>query len=177
MNYLIYQVKNKRGKIEISSNIHLHTSVIFQGKGKLILDDDVTLGIELGGSPKQPILLQPRGSESIIIIGKGTFIANGTDIIAKEKISIGANCLIGARTTIIDSDFHGINVSKRNTSGETKSVFIDNNVWLGIGVTILKGVNIGYGAIVGAGTVVTKDIPNFAIVIGNPMKIIGYANE
>jgi len=177
MNYLIYQVEKNRGNIETSRNIHLNTSVLFQGKGILILDDDVTFGYELGGSPKQPILLQPRDMESKIIIGKGTTIVNGTEIIAKEKISIGANCLSGARTTIIDSDFHGINVSKRNTSGETKSVFIDNNVWLGIGVTILKGVNIGYGAIVGAGTVVAKDIPNFAIVIGNPMKIIGYANE
>ena len=54
------------------------------------------------------------------------------------------------------------------------SIIIENDGWISANATILKGVNIGNGAVVGAGSVVTKDIPEFAIVVGNPAKVVKY---
>ncbi len=59
----------------------------------------------------------------------------------------------------------------------TKPVVIEDDVWIGSRVTILKNVRIGSGAIIGAGSVVTKDVPQLAIVGGNPAKVIRYRNE
>jgi acetyltransferase-like isoleucine patch superfamily enzyme len=57
-----------------------------------------------------------------------------------------------------------------------KKITIEDDVWIGANVTVLKGINIGTGAVVAAGSVVTKDVPNFAIVAGNPAKVIKIRN-
>lgn len=161
------------GEICVGNKIQVHQKVIFQGKGKVHLDDGVALGYAIGGSPTLPILLQPRNQNSIIEIGKNSALVNGTEIIACEKVVIGKNCRIGARCTIIDSDFHGISPDSRSTSGLVYPVIIGNNVWIGLSVLILKGVNVGNDAIIGAGCVVTKNISDGDIVVGNPMRVIG----
>jgi len=161
------------GKIKSKGVLLINQKLIFQGKGLLQLGERVSLGYKLGGAPSLPILFQPRNPESIISIGKGTTIVNGSEFIAHEKILIGENCLIGARCIILDSDFHGIKVNERKNSGYTKPVFIGNNVWIGINVIILKGVTIGDDVVIGAGSVVAKDIQSGSIAVGNPINIIG----
>ena len=69
---------------------------------------------------------------------------------------------------ITDSDWH----SDDPRTGIDKPIIIDNNVWLGYGVKVLKGVHIGENTLIGAGSIVTKDIPANVIAAGNPCKII-----
>ena len=113
-----------------------------------------------------------------IIIGNGCEIGEGTHITCANGITIGNNFLTGRRCTITDNS-HGTStiedvklppLSRQITSKGT--VNIGNNVWLGDNVVVLPGVNIGDGAIVGASSVVSKDIPSYTVACGNPAKVL-----
>lgn len=99
---------------------------------------------------------------------------------AIQSVKIGDNCLLASRIYISDHDhgkFSGENQSLPNELQSNKSlnvepVVIENNVWIGEGVFILKGVRIGANSIVGAGSVVTKSVPESSIVVGVPAKVI-----
>ncbi len=93
---------------------------------------------------------------------------SGTVLGAFKSITIGSNVLCGANTLITDGDWH----IKDSRAGEPAAVIIGDNVWLGEGVKVLKGVCIGENSVIGAGSVVTKSIPANVIAGGNPCKII-----
>ncbi len=96
------------------------------------------------------------------------------------KVVIGENVMMGPDCVIYTSN-HSFSRTDipMNQQGFSKEepVIIDDDVWIGGRVTILPGVHIGTGVIVGAGAIVTKNIPEYAIVGGNPAKIIRYRNE
>lgn len=115
--------------------------------------------------------LRPKAK---IVIGKGTGISCSS-IIATKGIFIGENVNIGAGCCIIDSDFHPIDLLERRDStnwGLSKEIYIQNDVWLGAEVMVLKGVTIGQGAVVAARSLVMKDVPAFTMVAGSPAKIV-----
>lgn len=103
-------------------------------------------------------------------IGARTFINSGVSICAQQSVTIGENCAIGNYSLIMDSDFHSPEDHTR--SPEARPVVLENDVWLGARVTVLKGVTIGRGAVVAAGAVVTKDVPARALVGGVPARLI-----
>lgn len=90
------------------------------------------------------------------------------------EIRIGNNVKIGANCYITDSDFHCIEPDKRNAScfERDKPVIIEDNVWIGLNCIILKGVTIGENSIIGAGSVVTKNVDPDSIYAGNPAHFI-----
>ena len=94
-------------------------------------------------------------------------------IFSKSNISIGKDCLIAASCYLVDN-VHGTDLGSliREQPMFTAPIVIGNDVWLGTGVVITKGVNIGDGAVVAAGSVVTKDIPPNTIFGGVPAKFI-----
>jgi len=103
---------------------------------------------------------------------------SSTAIVCCEKISIGNNVKIGGNVAIYDTDFHSLDVSERTKIDEdltlrvNSPVVIEDNVFIGAHSTILKGVTIGENAIIGAGAIVTKDVPPNEIWGGNPAKVI-----
>jgi len=101
-------------------------------------------------------------------LGSGFFNSN-VKIRCKDKIKIGKEVAISHDVTIMDSDAHNINFEGYQM---TKPIIIGNNVWIGSRALILKGVNIGDGAIIAAGAVVTKDVPPYTLVAGVPAKVI-----
>ncbi|WP_302048294.1 acyltransferase [Megamonas funiformis] len=135
-----------------------------------------------------------ESNEGYIKIGKRTFINIGTNLISRSKIIIGDDVTIGWGTYIYDHNSHSLNYmdrindikaqredyfAKRNliyskdwSTVNTKPIIIKDKAWIGFNVIILKGVTIGEGAIVGAGAVVTKDVPAYAVVAGNPAKVV-----
>lgn len=110
-----------------------------------------------------------------ITLGKNVFINACCRFQDQGGITIGDNSLIGHNVTIatLNHDFN----PKNRASLNPKPVIIGNNVWVGSDSTILPGVNIGDGAIVGAGSVVTKDIPPLAVAAGNPARVIKYIEQ
>ncbi len=114
-----------------------------------------------------------------ILIGHNVSISSGC-IWARESITIGNHCMIGSNVIIVDSDQHSIDyMERRNDTGTilTEPVSIDDDVWIGMSSIILKGVHIGKNTIIGAGSVVTKDIPSNCIAAGNPCKVIRFVNK
>ena len=102
---------------------------------------------------------------------------SGTVIAAAGSIRIGNKVLCGANTTITDFDWHGIDPDKRNSPAEPKPIIIEDNVWLGLNSVVLKGVTIGKNSVIGANSVVTKDIPENVIAAGNPCRVIRELNQ
>lgn len=102
-----------------------------------------------------------------IIIGNNVGISSSS-ITAFSNITIGDNVRIGANCVIMDGDFH-LNDSRVSSPRPIK---ICDNVWLGYGVAVLKGVTIGENTVIGVNSVVTKDIPANSIAVGNPCKVI-----
>lgn len=105
-------------------------------------------------------------------IGSSSYICAGATIRVAKRIVIGDQCAISWNVTIMDSDFHEYYASEGVIPEKTKEVIIGNNVWIGNNVLILKGVTIGDNAIIAAGSVVTKNVPNGTVVAGNPAKIV-----
>ncbi len=96
-----------------------------------------------------------------------SFINSGCKIRVNQKMIIGDGCAIGTDFTVMDSNFHKI-----NGKSFSSPVIIEDNVWIGTRVTVLPGVTIGKGAIIGAGSVVTKNIAPNSIAVGNPACVI-----
>jgi maltose O-acetyltransferase len=103
-------------------------------------------------------------------IGEGTYINYGVSIAANSSIKIGKKCNIGTYCIVIDSDYHGI--EDRDNPPPPQPVVLEDNVWLGARVIVLKGVTIGKDSVIGAGSVVTKNIPPRSVAVGLPAKVI-----
>lgn len=126
-----------------------------------------------------------------ISIGDHCYIGEQTKIWSAGNIEIGNGVLIAHQVNIHDNISHPLDTNARYkhaidilekghpTSGldlKESQVIIQDYAWIGFNSSILKGVNIGKGAIVGACSVITKDVPDYAIVVGNSSNIIGYSN-
>ena len=124
--------------------------------------------------PFETALVADRPGASIRV-GRGTRI-HGSYIHAWKSISIGQHVLIAGGTTIIDANGHSSNVRharfRRFIQDEPREIVIRDFVWIGMSCIILKGVEIGECAIVAAGSVVHDSVPAFAVVGGNPAKLI-----
>lgn len=112
-------------------------------------------------------------------IAKNTFLGEYVCIYGHGGVTIGSNTLIAMHTCIVSSN-HTIpkkDVLIRSQGDILLPVVIGNDVWIGAGCNILGGVSIGNGCVIGAGSVVTKDLPPYAIAVGVPAKIIKYRND
>jgi acetyltransferase-like isoleucine patch superfamily enzyme len=103
-------------------------------------------------------------------IGDGTMLNFGADVSATKSVKIGRDCLIGTHVIILDNDFHEL--LDRQRMPEPKPVTIGDRVWIGNRVIVLPGVSIGDDAAVGAGSVVTSDVPARSVVVGNPARVV-----
>jgi acetyltransferase-like isoleucine patch superfamily enzyme len=112
----------------------------------------------------------PQGGE--LHIGERSLVNFGASIVATSSITIGAECQIGPYVMIFDNAWHCIEPERRLERPPSEPVVIENNVWLGTRVIVMPGVTIGEGACVGAGSVVTKDVPRRAFVAGVPARLV-----
>lgn len=157
-----------------TNKLKLIYPVLFLGKGKIILNENV----QLGYSPSPFYYstyghIEARNTNTLIVIGKNVIINNNFSIVALQKIEIQEETVIGTNFSVIDSDFHHLEVTKRKEHyPPAKEVLIAKNVFIGNNVTVLKGVTIGENSVIGNNSVVVKSIPANVIAAGNPARII-----
>jgi acetyltransferase-like isoleucine patch superfamily enzyme len=127
------------------------------------------------------------GENGKCAVGDFTLL-NGALIMAEERIDIGSHCLVSWNVGIADSDFHPLEPAQRMIDAQALAPFFKNrpprprlktapvkigdNVWIGMGAVILKGVTIGDNSVVAAGAIVSKSIPANTIVAGNPAEVV-----
>jgi acetyltransferase-like isoleucine patch superfamily enzyme len=133
-------------------------------QGSIVIEDGVKID---GSSVRVDLVAWKRGS---ISIGSGTFINYGTNVSAAASVSIGRDCRIGQYTLIMDTDYH--TPGALDDRGPACPIVIEDGVWLGARVIVLKGVRIGAGSVVGANSLVTGDIPPGVIAAGSPATVI-----
>ncbi len=123
------------------------------------------------GNPTRLCTWTTDGREGRLTIGDYVLISPGTQIIASESISIGSNTMFASGCYVSDSDWHDTYDRTRELDKHAPIV-IGENCWLGVRVIVGKGVTIGDNSIIGAGSVVTRDIPPSCIAAGNPARVV-----
>ena len=107
-----------------------------------------------------------------IEVGKNFYMNTNGVILDCGKVIIGDYVMIGPNVTLCTAG-HPIDAATRYTYEEfAKPIYIADKVWIGANVVVLPGVSIGFGAVVGAGSVVTKDVPENTVVVGNPARVV-----
>lgn len=159
------------------SYIHKNAIIEYNNRNSIVLDKNVYIGaftVIIVANSTFP----DSYKDSHLSVGFRTYIGEGNNIRAGGgKITIGKNCLISQHVTIVASNHNTKLERPINEQGWSKNnnfVTINDDVWIGAGSIILPGVTIGNGAVIAAGSVVTKNIPEYAIVAGNPAKVIKY---
>ena len=116
-----------------------------------------------------------KQSSGRIEIGNYCLISPGVTLSAAQRIRIGDNCMLAAECYLSDSDWHGT-YNRIRPFRCTAPITLENNVWVGLRAIVCKGVSIGENSIIGAGSVVTGDIPANVIAAGNPAKVVKTLN-
>lgn len=172
----------KRYRCTVDSAAVLHRSCrIFNNQG-----DRAKIVIKRGAGVYGDLLVLAHGG--MIEIGEDSFVSEETRIWSGKSIRIGDRVLISHQVNIQDTNSHSLSAKSRHQHhvliarrGHPRElddvleapVVIEDDCWIGFGSAVLRGVTIGRGAIVAAHAVVTKDVPPFSIVAGNPAKIVG----
>lgn len=146
--------------------IRLKGKVNLEGNGFLYLGPRICF--HKGGIPTE-LNTQDQG---IIEIGADTMINYGCILNAMERITIGSRCRLGYSVVILDCHMHHIEPQRRHLKPSSQPVIIEDDVWIGTRAVILPGVRIGYGSVIGAGSIVTEDVPPMTVVAGSPAKPI-----
>ena len=172
----------------LPANVHTGLDCFLERKASFLRfrstrDPGLMLGNRVRAYTWTEFNIEPQG---MVEVGDDSILV-GAVFMCAERILIGKRVVVSYHVTIADSDFHPLSVEARrldaiaNAPGgdrsqrpqvESKPVVIEDDVWIGIGAMILKGVRIGRGARILAGAVVTRDVPPLVTVGGNPARIL-----
>ena len=187
--YNPYKVAKNNTSIQVDSSAILLKSCQFivgspSPKKSILIGQDSMLGCTF-------VFESDQGS---IEIGKSSYISAGTTLISRSQIKIGSNVTIAWGCTIYDHNSHSLDFAERRNdiSRQNKAfregqdfiatknwdvvksapIIIENDVWIGFNCILLKGIRVGEGAIISAGSVVRNDVEPWTVVAGNPAQII-----
>jgi acetyltransferase-like isoleucine patch superfamily enzyme len=142
------------------------------GSGRIVLGREVEFGGKIDFAFNNRLRDRPE-----VHVGDATFIGHGCVLAAARSVRIGNHCLLAGGTRVADYDGHPLDAARRRareplTPDAVRPVVIGDDVWIGSHALILKGVTIGARSVVGAGSIVTKDVPPDVIVAGNPARVV-----
>ena len=157
-----------------------HQPVLLLGPGAIVIGEAVELGWPTSKSFHTGYChLEATTPDAVIELGDGVQINNGAFLKSEGPgIRIAAGGLLGSEVTIYDSDFHELAVSRRRGGRPLMgAVELEEDVFVGDRVLILKGVRVGRGSVIGAGSVVTGPIPEGVVAAGNPARVLRELSE
>lgn len=128
--------------------------------------------------PARPCIVCTWTAEAVLKIGDD-FGMTGGSVVCASSVTLGDRVWVGANSVITDTDFHPLAAAARQTDptqGRTAPIVIEDDVFIGMHALILKGVRLGVGCVIGAGSVVTRDVPPGMIAAGNPARPISLAD-
>ncbi len=155
----------------VGKNLRIERVPDVYGNGSIELGSNVYLSGHISFAFNDKIKLSPRFK-----LGDNCFIGHLCAFNMASGITIGDNCLISGQTVFYDNDGHPMNADERRKNfpvspESVKPIVVGDDVWIGRGCMILKGVHIGDRAIIGAGSVVVRDVPADTVVAGNPAQV------
>ncbi|HEX2722117.1 MAG TPA: acyltransferase [Gemmatimonadaceae bacterium] len=171
--------------IELGKDVYIDSSYGFAGFDSE-QEPGLVMGDACGAYDRAALIVGRRG---VVTVGAFT-VLNGTYVICDERIDIGAHCLLSWGVVITDNWFGaGASTLERRDAliassrdqlrhapavGTPRPVAIEDNVWIGFDAVIMPGVKLGRGCVVGSRSIVAEDVPPYAIVVGDPARIIRY---
>lgn len=152
--------------------------------GRIRIGDRVVLNSRADGTAlgtSHPVVLRCLAPGARIIVGDDSGLS-GTSICAAVEVAIGARCLFGADVLVFDTDFHphapkNRRYAKPDWPTISRPVRIGDDVFVGARAIVQKGVTIGDGAIIAAGSIVTRNVPPLAVVAGSPARVVRMLND
>ena len=173
LTFRLKQVECQTDFININGRVHI------AGNGRISIGIGTRMNSgprrnPIGGDTRTALICQPGG---VIEIGANCRLSNCT-LVAKNKVVLEAEVMVGGGVKIYDTDFHNIDPTLRLAErpgachGISRPVLIRRNAFIGAHSIILKGVTVGKNSVVGAGSVVTQNIPDNEIWAGNPAKLL-----
>ncbi len=184
MRRLVFNVVNKvTGRLRRWRVSLLYGAFVQFGRGCQFGPGILIMPIDFSADRQLKVILVGHNSigaytviqgSGILTLGERSFVGGFCVLGTNARIDIGCDVMIAPAVTIRDTD-HGMEDISRPMLQQgicTAQVVIEDDVWIGHGATVLKGVRIGHGAVVAAGAVVTKDVPPYAIVGGIPARIL-----
>jgi len=133
----------------------------------------ITLGndVHIMALKDKPVRLSVFEGQGAISIGDYCIVNPGVRITSASQVTIGKSCMLAMNAYLSDADWHDLH-HRIYAPGSTSPIVLEDNVWIGDSALICKGVTIGKNSIIGAWSVVTKDVPANVVVAGNPAKIV-----
>lgn len=156
----------------VGANLAFEQLPFMEGQGEILIGDSVSF------SGKVDLFVGNNRffRNATLTIGNHVRINHGTLIVAARSVSIGNHCRIAGSCFIFDNDSHPLEAAARRSMPagpeQMKPVVIEDDVWIGYRAIIGKGVTIGRGSVVAAGAVVTKSVPPYTVVGGNPARVL-----
>lgn len=155
--------------IEIADGAHIFRGARLDARGhqenKIIIENQVAIerNVEIGALVNTCVRIKEK-----------TFVGPGVCIAGPGNVTIGQRCLIAAHVGIFanNHNFADPNLYITEQGVTSKGITIEDDCWLGHAVTVLDGVTIGQGSVIGAGAVVTKSIPAYSVAVGTPARVI-----
>ncbi|GAB3925900.1 acyltransferase [Mucilaginibacter myungsuensis] len=168
---LLYAFKNVRTN-NLDASIHVGKYTFFRARDKSLIDlaENVVINNYVS---------LYADDDGIIEIGKGVFIGDYSTLRATRTIiSVGANSMIAQGVKLISTNHNykskAMLIHEQDIDLDKIGIVIGEDCWLAAGSVILPGVTLGKGVVVGANAVVTKNVPDYAVVVGVPAKVIAY---
>jgi acetyltransferase-like isoleucine patch superfamily enzyme len=157
------QTKFRMAKAEVGRLPRIWGPLTIRNEGRLVIGDRFLLD---SGGYRSQLAVGPAGTMSF---GDDVFVNQGADVWAARSVLIGDRVLIGPHATIVDDSAHDVapGIPRR-----VEPVVIESDVWLGRRCLVLPGVTVGRFSVVGAGAVVSRDVPPCSVVAGVPARVV-----